>query len=376
MRPSDEGGTNAKGDKMSLEDLRRQINETDAKIVKLIGDRIRIAHKIGEEKRLQGKQIDDQIREKQVLENIKHVAQSENINQEAIESIYQQIVTTCRRTQGTEVAFQGEAGAYSEEAALKFFGPQVITKPYESLDEVFKVVEQDNVQFGIVPVENSLAGSISQSYDLLLDSNLKVCGEIGLRITHCLIASPETELNLVKRVYSHPQALAQCKTFLKHLGCELIPTYDTAGSVKMIKDRGITDGGAIAGARAAEIYGMKTLACEIEDNPNNFTRFFILSQEDSPPSGSDKTSIVFSVKHSPKALYEFLKEFAIRNINLTKIESRPTRQKPWEYNFYLDFEGHREDKAPREVLESLERNSLFLKILGSYPKAKEKIKQS
>ncbi len=147
---------------MSLEDLRRQIDETDAKIVKLIGDRIRIAHKIGEEKRLQGKQIDDQVREKQVLENIKHVAQSKNINQEAIESIYQQIVTTCRRTQGTEVAFQGEAGAYSEEAALKFFGPQVITKPYESLDEVFKVVEQDNVQFGIVPVENSLAGSIGQ----------------------------------------------------------------------------------------------------------------------------------------------------------------------------------------------------------------------
>jgi len=361
---------------MSLEDLRRQIDETDAKVVKLIGDRIRIAHKIGEEKRLQGKQIDDQVREQQVLENSKHVAQSENINQEAVESIYQQIVTTCRRTQGAEVAFQGEAGAYSEEAALKFFGPQVITKPYESLDEVFKVVEQDDVQFGIVPMENSLAGSISQSYDLLLDSNLKVCGEIELRVTHCLIVSPETKLNSVKGVYSHPQALAQCKTFLKHLGCELIPTYDTAGSVKIIKDRGITDGGAIAGARAAEIYGMKTLACAIEDNPNNFTRFFILSQEDSPPSGNDKTSIVFSVKHRPKALYEFLKEFATRNISLTKIESRPTRQKPWEYNFYLYFEGHREDKASREVLESLERNSLFLKILGSYPIAKEKTSQS
>ena len=133
---------------------------------------------------------------------------------------------------------------------------------------------------------------------------------------------------------------------------------------------GITDGGAIASARAAEIYEMKIIASEIEDAPNNFTRFFILSKEDSPPSGNDKTSIVFSVKHKPRALYEFLKEFAIRNINLTKVESRPTRQKPWEYNFYLDFEGHREDKAPREVLENLERTSLFLKILGSYPKAK------
>ena len=355
---------------MSLGHLRREIDEIDSKIVKLIGERIRIAQEIGDEKKKQGKQINDQTREKKVLENIKRIAQGENINQEVIESIYQQIVTVCRRTQGAEVAFQGEAGAYSEEAAFQFFGPLVITKPYESLEEVFKVVEQDYVQFGIVPVENSLEGSISQSYDLLLDSSLKVCGETELRVVHCLIANPGTRLDLIKRIYSHPQALAQCKTFLKHLGRELIPTYDTAGSVKMIKEKGITDGGAIASARAAEIYEMKVIASEIEDNPNNFTRFFILSKEDSPPSGSDKTSIVFSVRHKPRALYGFLKEFATRDINLTKIESRPTRQKPWEYNFYLDFEGHREGKAPREVLESLEQSSLFLKILGSYPKAK------
>ena len=138
----------------------------------------------------------------------------------------------------------------------------------------------------------------------------------------------------------------------------------------MIKEEDITDGGAIASARAAEIYGMKVMAKEIEDNPNNFTRFFILSRQDSPPSGNDKTSIVFSVKHKPGTLYEFLKELAVRNINLTKIESRPTRQKPWEYNFYLDFEGHREDKAPREALKNVEEISLFVKVLGSYPKAK------
>jgi chorismate mutase/prephenate dehydratase len=355
---------------MNLEDLRKKIDETDANIVKLIAERMRIAHEIGEEKKKRGKQIDDREREKGVWQNIKTIARDENISQEVIERIYKQIVTACKRTQGQEVAFQGEVGAYSEEAALQFFGPSITTKPYESLDEVFKVVEQDEVQFGIVPVENSLEGSISRVYDLFLDSSLKVCGETELRVSHCLIASPEARLDLIKRVYSHPQALAQCKTFLKHLGCELIPTYDTAGSVKMIKEKAITDGGAIASARAAEIYGMKIIVSEIEDNPNNFTRFFILSKEDSLPSGNDKTSIVFSVKHKPRALYEFLKEFAIRNINLTKIESRPTRQKPWEYNFYLDFEGHREDKVPREVLENLEGTSLFLKILGSYPKAK------
>jgi len=197
-----------------------------------------------------------------------------------------------------------------------------------------------------------------------------VCGETELRVSHCLIANPEAHLGLIKRAYSHPQALAQCRAFLKHLDCELIPTYNTAASVKMIKEQGITDGGAVASARAAEIYGMKVVAKEIEDNPNNFTRFFILSKQDSPPSGEDKTSIVFSVKHKPGTLYEFLRELAGRNINLTKIESRPTRQKPWEYNFYLDFEGHREDKLSREILESLERVSLFVKVLGSYPKAR------
>ena len=355
---------------MKLEDLRRKIDDADASIVKLIAERMRIAQEIGKEKKKRGKQIDDWEREKRVLENIKSIARDENISQEVIERIYKQIVTACKRTQGREVAFQGEVGAYSEEAALQFFGPSIITKPYESLDEVFKVVEQDEVQFGIVPVENSLEGSISLVYDLLLDSSLKVCGETELRVSHCLIGSPEARLDLIKRVYSHPQALGQCKTFLKHLGCELIPTYDTAGSVKMIKEKAITDGAAIASARAAEIYKMKIIASEIEDNPNNFTRFFILAKEDSPPSGNDKTSIVFSVKHRPRALHEFIKEFAVRNINLTKIESRPTRQKPWEYNFYLDFEGHREDKAPREVLENLDRTALFLKILGSYPRAK------
>jgi chorismate mutase/prephenate dehydratase len=268
------------------------------------------------------------------------------------------------------VAFQGEIGAYGEEAAFQFFGASIQVKPCESLDDVFKLVEQGEAHFGVIPIENSLEGSISRSYDLLLDSSLKVCGEIELRVSHCLIANPGTHLGMIKRVYSHPQALAQCRAFLKHLGSELIPTYNTAASVKMIKEKGITDGAAVASARAAEIYGMQVLAKEIEDNPNNFTRFFILSREDSPPTGNDKTSIVFSVKHKPGTLYEFLRELAARKINLTKIESRPTRQKPWEYNFYLDFEGHREDKLSREVLESLERVSLFIKILGSYPKAK------
>lgn len=353
---------------MSLEDLRKRIDKTDTEIVKLIGERIRIAREIGGEKKREGKQINDRAREKRVSEHIKRIARSENMDQEVIESIYQQIMTACRRTQGIEVAFPGEPGAYSEEAALKFFGPLAMTKPQESLEDAFRAVEQDEVQFGIAPIENSLEGTIGRSYDLLLASSLKVCGELELRVTHCLVANPEARLDAIKKVYSHPQALGQCRTFLKQLGCRLVPTSDTAISVKMLKEKGLTDAGAIASARAAEIYQMKILAREIEDNPSNFTRFFILAKEDCPPSGNDKTSIVFSVRHKPMALYDLLSKFASNGVNLTKIESRPTRQKAWEYNFYLDFEGHREDKAPRGVLASLEETTLFLRVLGSYPR--------
>lgn len=355
---------------MNLEDLRRQLDEVDAKIVGLIGERMGIAQEIGKGKRQTNKQVEDKGREEQVLENVRSSARQAGINPKDVENIYKQIVNTCKWVQAKRAAFQGEAGAYGEEAAFRFFGPSIQTHPCESFEEVFRVVERNEVQFGIVPVENSLEGSISRVYDLLLESSLKVCGEIELRIAHCLIGSAEARLDSLEKVYSHPQALGQCKTFLRHLGCELVPTYDTAGSVKMIKKTALAGEGAIASARAAEIYDMKILAREIEDTPNNFTRFFTLSHQDSPPTGNDKTSVVFSLKHKPGTLYESLREFADRNISLTKIESRPTRQKPWEYNFYLDFEGHREDKICREALESLDRNSVFFKVLGSYPKAK------
>ncbi len=355
---------------MSLEDLRNKIDDLDGRIVRLIAERLRVVEGIGEEKKKQGREVKDARREVRVLEHVRAIAREENISEEAVESIYQRVMTISRGAQGVIVAFQGEIGAYSEEAAFHFFGPLIQVKPCESLDIVFKNVEQGEVRFGIVPIENSLEGSISRVYDLLLDSNLKVCGETEIKVVHCLIANPESSLDRIKKVYSHPQALGQSQAFLKHLNLEMIPTYDTAGSVKMIKEKGIMDGAAIASKKAAEIYGMKILAREIADNPLNFTRFFVLGKQDSPPTGNDKTSIVFAVKHKPGSLYEFLRELASKNINLTKIESRPTRQKPWEYNFYLDFEGHREDNVPKETLASLEESAIFLKVLGSYPRAK------
>ncbi|MFW6110622.1 MAG: prephenate dehydratase [Thermoproteota archaeon] len=267
------------------------------------------------------------------------------------------------------MAFQGERGAYSEEATFLFFGHDVQVLPCRGLPEVFEAVEDGEVDYGVVPIENSLAGSINETYDLLLKSGLRVCGEINLRVSHCLIANPDTRLKDIDTVYSHPQALAQCRSFLESLDCELVPTYDTAGSVKMIRDKKLTDAGAVASERSATIYNMDILRKAIEDTLNNYTRFFVLSEEDSPPTGEDKTSIIFSVKHIPSALYQALEEFAIRDINLTKIESRPTRRKAWEYNFYLDFEGHRSEERSQEALKGLKEKCIFVKVLGSYPKA-------
>ncbi|MFQ5950769.1 MAG: prephenate dehydratase [Candidatus Geothermarchaeales archaeon] len=266
------------------------------------------------------------------------------------------------------VAFQGEKGAFSEEAAYAFFGGEIDTRPQAGLEDVFRFVEEEKGSFGLVPIENSSEGSINRTYDLLLESELMVFGEVHTKISHCLIGFPGAETKKVKTVYSHPQALAQCRNFLDRSGLQLVSTYDTAGSVKMIRERNLKDSVAVASRSAAAIYGMKVLAEGIEDNPNNYTRFFVLSEEGHRPTGRDKTSLVFSVRHKAGTLHKALRPLAERNINLTKIESRPTRIEPWEYYFYLDFEGHETDSDVAGALRELEQASVFLKILGSYPR--------
>jgi len=267
------------------------------------------------------------------------------------------------------VAFQGERGAYSESAVYQFFGADTEVKPCRDFKDVFESVKQQEVQAGVVPVENSIEGSVNQNYDLFFNYDLKVCGEVIVKIVHCLIVNPGTSLASVKAVYSHPQALAQCRSFLERLNLELIPTYDTAGSVKLIKEKKLINAAAIASERASELYSMQIVARDIADNKENYTRFFVLSNEESPVTGRDKTSIIFSATHEPGALYHALGEFAKRNINLTRIESRPTKKTPWEYNFYLDFDGHKSEPQCAEALMALKQYATFVKILGSYPKA-------
>ena len=283
-------------------------------------------------------------------------------------------MTVTRTTESVftlKIAFQGELGAYSEMAVYDFFGQNVEVKPCKSFDEVFENVKAGTVDYGVVPIENSIEGSVNRTYDLFLEYDLKVCGEIIIRISHCLIAHKGATIEEIDTVYSHPQALAQCRKFLEQHKLRAISTFDTAGSVKMIKEKNMMDSAAIASERAAKIYDMSILAREIEDIKNNSTRFFVLDKKDSPYSGEDKTSIIFATKSIPGALYKILGEFADRNINLTKIESRPTKQTPWEYHFYLDFEGHRTEQKCQEALESIKDKTIFIKILGSYKAAKK-----
>jgi len=270
-----------------------------------------------------------------------------------------------------DVAFQGERGAYSEGAAIIYFGEKLVPISCRTLKEVFSKLESKKVNFAVVPMENSLEGSVNESYDLLLESNLKVRGEIEFRVNHCLIANPGTKLGQIREVYSHPQALAQCRGYLSKMGFDTVPAYDTAGSVLLIKEKKLEKTAAIASSRAAEIYGMNVLADKIAGSTRNLTRFFVLGDSDHQPTGADKTSIIFSTKHQPGALFAAMKAFASNKINLTKIESRPTKRTPWEYNFYVDFEGHRLDVKIQKLLRTLGQATVFVKILGSYPIARK-----
>ena len=270
------------------------------------------------------------------------------------------------------VAFQGELGAYSEVAAGEYFNHDVMVIPKPSFANVFDAVSGGETEYGIIPIENSLTGSIHENYDLLLQHDLVITGEIKLRIVHNLMVNPGTKLADIRRVYSHPQALSQCKDFLAQLeGVELINVYDTAGSAIRIRETGSRDEASIASAQAALDYGLEIIKSGIESNHLNFTRFLILSRSLEDEADNSKTSIVFSTRNIPGALFKSLSVFALRDIDLYKIESRPIPGTPWEYMFYLDIGGDMRQDVIRRAINHLEEIAGFIKVLGSYRKGEE-----
>jgi prephenate dehydratase len=269
------------------------------------------------------------------------------------------------------IAFQGEQGAYSEAAALRFNASADVF-PCATFEEVFGAVESSKTGYGILPIENSIGGSIHRNYDLLVQHELPIIGEVMLRVTHQLLAVAGTRLEDVKRIYSHPQALAQCERFLHGLsGVEIVATYDTAGSAKLIRDQDAHDAAAIASARAGEIFGLSVLASGIQDFDENITRFLVISRSATPLGEPDKTSIVFTLHNEPGALFKALSVFALRNIDLTKLESRPIRGRAFEYLFYADISVPRQDLQCARALVHLAEFARSLRTLGSYASWKE-----
>ena len=272
------------------------------------------------------------------------------------------------------VAFQGERGAFSQEAARNLLGGKIDTFPCQRFEEVFRALRDRKVSSAIVPIENTLHGSVHENYDHLLQFGLPIVAETHVRIVHNLIAPPGVSRKRIRRVFSHPVALNQCLDFFsQNPDLEKVTAYDTAGSVKTIMEQGLTDAAAIASAVAAEIYGARILRRSIEDDRRNFTRFFLLRRpEEVPPdrrrTADWKTTVVFAIRNIPGALFRALGAFALRDINLMRIESRPLRGKPWEYLFYLDFLGHVDDDRCRNAINHLRELADLFRILGCYPR--------
>ncbi len=267
------------------------------------------------------------------------------------------------------VAFQGERGAYSEQAVRRHFGSSVTALACHSFVDIFEAIHQGQARHGMLPVENSLAGAVVPAYDQLMDHDLRIQAEVILKVEHCLMAAPGTPLESVVRAISHPQALAQCERTLRRLGVEPVSHYDTAGAARDLAAEQRPNTAAVASALAAESYGLEILVRNLEDLPFNYTRFFVLGLSDPPRKDPSKTSIVFTTGHEPGALHAVLGELAQQDLNMTKIESRPRRNRPWHYLFYVDFEGHVDDPGVQTALMGILKRASLLKVLGSYPAA-------
>jgi len=350
---------------MTLKKLRKQIDDLDKEIIQLLNQRAKITLDIVRLKRKQGKGLYSPDREREVLRRI--IALNKGpLSPVALEAIYREVMSYgLSIDRPVRIAYLGPEATFTHLAALKRFGSQVEYIPCNSIPDVFLEVERDTADYGVVPIENSVEGAVSHTLDMLVDSDLKICAQVILDIAHNLLAN--CAKHQIKHLYSNPQVFGQCQIWLqKNLPLvEKIEVSSTTRAAQLAAKEKY--GACIASLLAAKIYKLKVIARDIEDSPHNITRFLVIGRTDVPITGDDKTSIMFSIKDKVGALHDMLIPFRKYSINLTKIESRPSKKKAWDYYFFVDLQGHREDLSVKKALIELENKCRFLKILGSYP---------
>jgi chorismate mutase/prephenate dehydratase len=356
----------------SLLEIRQQIDSVDERIQSLLNERAGLAKKVGLSKNTEGKTVDfyRPEREAQVLRAVLGRNKGPLRNEEVVR-LFREIMSACLAQQEPlKIAFLGPEGTFSQQATFKHFGHSVRALPLGTINEVFHEVQAGNADFGVVPIENSTEGTVNNTLDMFISSPLKICGEIELRIQQHLMGKVH-DLGKIKRICSHQQSLAQCRSWLDENlpGVERIPVSSNAEGARRARDEAGT--AAIAGQAAAEVYGLSIIVPNIEDQADNTTRFFVVGRKLFNPSGNDRTTLMLSAgdTDSPGALYRLLEPFARRNISLTRIESRPSKKKKWDYVFFIDAEGHVDAEPLKSVLEDLKEQASLFRILGSYPRA-------
>jgi chorismate mutase/prephenate dehydratase len=350
---------------MNLKDLRSKIDRIDEEIVKLLNERIEIARKIGKLKQEKGMDVYQPDREKEIYKRITELNKGLFPNS-ALKAVYREIMSASLAwEEPLKISYLGPEATFTHQAAKEKFGDSCIFIPSMTIADVFNKVEAGVTNYGVVPIENSSEGVVTHTIDMFIDSELKICSELIVKITHNLLSN--SHLDEIKKVYYHPQSMAQSRVWLESNipNAEYIEVSSTAQAAQRASQEEGT--AAIASELAARIYNLKVLVRGIDGARENYTRFLVIGREISAPTGDDKTSILFSIKDRVGALHDMLAPFAKHGINLTKIESRPSKRQPWEYIFFLDLQGHIEDKPVKAALRELKRKSLYLKILGSYP---------
>ncbi|NQU44068.1 prephenate dehydratase [bacterium] len=351
---------------MSIEKWRSEIDEVDRHIIELLGRRAEAAVSIGKEKQKTGQAFYDAGRQKMILDRLCEKNDTSFPNT-GLRHVFAEIMSACLNLESRQtIAFFGAEASFTHMAAKEMFGTSAECIPYKSIDDVFMACEKGWTDYGVVPIENSTGGVVHDTLDRFVDTNLIICSEITLSIHHVLMAN--CSLEKIQRVYSHPQPFLQCRAWLKQNlpGVELHETDSTSEGAKLATRS--NNAAAIGSELAAKLYDLDILVRGIEDMKDNITRFWIIGRSPSAPTGDDKTSIMFSVKDRPGALYDLLKPFHEEKINLTKIESRPTKRRPWEYVFFVDLLGHLDDPTISRVVHDVEEHCEFMKIMGSYPR--------